>query len=97
MKSHASSYAPSPDAMFQRIGDEAVILDVRSGQYFGLNAIGALTWQLLSEGCTVEGAARRVVEQYDAEPEAVLSDVQSLVTELLRHGLLVSLGPSGAH
>ena len=37
---------PSADALVQRIGDEAIVLDITSERYFGLNKARARLWTL---------------------------------------------------
>ena len=35
------------DVLFQDLGEEVVLLEVESGQYYGLNEVGARMWSLL--------------------------------------------------
>ena len=40
----------SPDVVFRDLDGEAVILDLVSGTYFGLNEVGTRVWRLVDEG-----------------------------------------------
>ena len=43
----ASRIRPSDEVLFQELQDESVLLDLKSGVYFGLDIVGTRIWQLL--------------------------------------------------
>ena len=69
--------------LFRQVEDEGVLLDLKSGTYFGLNDVGARAWQLIVE----HGSLSRVVEvlqdEYEAEPEIVERDLLALAGQLI--------------
>lgn len=78
-----------PDQVMAReVGDETVILDLASGTYFGLDAIGARIWQLLAEGKTLAETCEIMLEEYEVTPEQLERDVAALTEELARKGLV---------
>lgn len=78
-----------PHIMTRRVGEDVVVLDLRSGLYFGLDAVGVRTWGLLEKGETVGAAIAAITGAYDVAPETVHTDVCELVQELLDRGLLM--------
>ena len=74
--------------MARVVGDEYVILDLETGTYYGLDAVGARVWSLLAEGVALDDISDRLVEEYDVAPEQARSDVASLVDALRERGLL---------
>lgn len=74
--------------LYQEIGDEIVLLDLQSNQYYGLDAVGAEVWRLLAEISEPGVVAERMKEIYDADPAQIQNDVQVLVSELVHAGLL---------
>jgi hypothetical protein len=68
--------------------EEAVILDLRNGVYYGLEATGARIWQLLQEPISVEGLHQVLVQEYDVEPERCQRDLLDLLGDLLERGLI---------
>jgi hypothetical protein len=64
------------------VGDEAVILDVEDGMYYGLNAVGARVWSLLQEPRTVAEICDAIAAEYDVERPVCERDVLSLVDQL---------------
>ena len=68
--------------------DEAVILDLRNGVYYGLEATGARIWQLVQQPISVEGLHQVLVQEYDVEPERCQQDLLDLLRDLLERGLI---------
>jgi len=78
----------SDNVLFQEVGGEAVLLDLGSEQYFGLDPVGTRIWDLIDGTNTIGAVHRRLCEEYDAPSTTVESDLLSLVRQLLDAGLL---------
>lgn len=76
------------DVVFREVGGEAVILDLKHGTYFGLDAIGTRVWQLIEEHGTLRGVIDTITAEYDVSPVQAQSDLIELVNELRRRDLL---------
>ena len=74
--------------MTRRVDDEIVILDVKSGHYFGLNDVGATIWERLSDDCDRNDLIAVVLETYGVDPEQASLDVDELVQQLVDAGLV---------
>lgn len=77
----------SEDALFQEIGGEAVILDLASSSYFGLNAVGARFWQLAAEGAELSAVCDALLGEFEVERETLEQDLRDLLVELSEAGL----------
>lgn len=91
MKKKASldcAYRFGPDIAWRRIGDESVVLDLKSSAYYSLNETAALLWETLGEGLTPLQAVERLCSEFDEEPDAVRRDVEAVVAELLSERLI---------
>lgn len=78
-----------PDVVHQTIDGEVVIINLATGTYYSLRAVGAEIWQLLERGATLDDVVAVLERRYDASKEAVVSAVDELVTTLADEGLLV--------
>jgi hypothetical protein len=83
-------YAVKKSAVFTQLSDgSAVVLDLESKVYFGLNESAMLVWQELAKGSIDEGSlVERVVAAYDVEEERAISDVRNLLLALREAELL---------
>jgi len=78
-----------PDhVMIREVGGEAVLLDLETEKYFGLDDVGAAILRHLSGGDTLAEAARKITEEYDAPVETVVADAIALVQTLVERGLV---------
>ena len=78
----------APAVHVREFDGELIILDLERGDYFGLDEIGARMWTELTAGRSPRQVAELLSREYDVEPAQLLSDVVSLVQELLDRGLL---------
>ncbi len=81
----------APDVLFSEVQGEAVLLNVKTGTYFGLNQVGTYIWTSLEESVTLRVLQEKLVEQYEASPEQVWADLVALITDLHDRNL-VGLG-----
>jgi hypothetical protein len=86
--------SPSPDVIVRELGGESVVLDLSSGRYFGLNAVGTRVWQLIQQGEPVNGLIRTLTDEYDADAGDIERDVLALLEDLKARGLVME--PPGA-
>ena len=83
-----ASVVATPDQVSSELADEAIILDLESGTYFGLDATGARIWQLIQEETTVEAVRDQLLREYEVSAERCERDLLDLLQELREHGLI---------
>jgi hypothetical protein len=76
------------DVMFRILGDEAVILNVASGVYFGLDAVGTRMWQLMSEHGSTDKVVETLLEEYEVGETQLRRDLDKLIEQLSEKGLV---------
>jgi hypothetical protein len=79
----------SPDVVFRDLDGEAVILDIASGTYFGLNAVGTRVWRMIEGGRNAAEVVDAIAAEYDADRATIASDVKRLLDELSARNLIV--------
>ena len=77
-----------PDVLIRELDGEAVLLNLASESYFGLDEVGARMWQVLTTSESIEAAYDQLLAEYDVEPERLRQDVLDLVDQLAAHGLV---------
>ena len=82
----------SADVVFRELDGQTVLLDFKTGRYFGLNAVGTRLWALIAEGAGIAPAIDAIAAEFDAPRDEIARDVEELVTELVTRGLLVREG-----
>jgi hypothetical protein len=85
----------APDVMFRYLNDEAVLLDLKSGTYFGLNDVGARTWQLILEHGRLSRVLEALLEEYAVERDAGERDLLELAGQLVARKLVAVASHAG--
>jgi len=80
----------------RELGGETVLLNLESGVYYGLDAIGTRVWNLLAQGHALADVCSIMVEEYDVPPETLQRDLMTLVDELCDKQLLVTVSSAPA-
>jgi len=70
------------------LSGEAAILDLKSGQYYGLNAVGARVWNLIQEPKTVTDVLQTLLDEYNVATDSCERDLFALLEELQGKGLV---------
>jgi hypothetical protein len=76
------------DVLFRDLDGEAVILNLKTGKYFGLDELGTRMWSLLTRYGQVEPAYRELLDEYDVTPEKLRDDLLAFIDNLASHDLL---------
>ncbi len=88
MSSKTLSYRLNDRAVYRLVDDEAVILDLDKGLYYGLNAVGARIWQLIGANLPASRVCEAIVEEFEVSAEEALADVDAFLESLLSNGLI---------
>jgi Coenzyme PQQ synthesis protein D (PqqD) len=70
------------------LAGEAVILDMSSGTYYGLNAVGASVWQLIQAPKTVNQVQDALLEEYEVDATTCEGHLLALLNDLQDKGLI---------
>ena len=67
---------------------EAVILNLHTGTYYGLNPIGADIWQFIKTPQQVNAVCAYILEEYEVDTDRCQHDVLNLLNDLAANGLI---------
>ncbi|MEA5598342.1 lasso peptide biosynthesis PqqD family chaperone [Rivularia sp. UHCC 0363] len=84
----SSIVVAAPDQISSDLGGEAVILNMKTGIYHGLNEVGARVWDLIEQPKTVKEVKQVLLEEYEVEADACTNDLFSLLNNLKTAGLI---------
>jgi len=83
-----SRVAVPEDVLFRELDGEAVILNLSTGTYYGLDQTGTRMWALLAEHGTLRAAYDILLAEYEVCEAQLAEDLLALVDKLVSHGLL---------
>ncbi len=79
----------SDDLTTAELGGEAILLDVKSGNYFGLNEVGTFIVDLVRQPTSVASIVDIMLREFAVDPEDLQRDVMNFLSQLYDQGLVV--------
>jgi hypothetical protein len=77
-----------PSVISRQVQGEEVILDLKTGTYFGLNEVGTRSWSLFGDQKNLKQVTGAIVKEFDVPFERAEKDVHQLVIDLKKNGLV---------
>lgn len=75
------------EVLSRELDGEMVLLDLRSGRYFGLNATAARVWDMLKAQTDADVMAQTLVDEFEVTTERAEADIHAFVSVLVERGL----------
>lgn len=79
----------SPDVLYRDLDGQAVILDLSSGRYFGLNQVATRIWTLIGDGLDTAAIVATLSREFDADVATIERDLRDLLDALSSRRLIV--------
>lgn len=73
---------PKSDVLVRRMGQEAVLLNLKTETYYMLNTTGIRMWELLSDGSSIDDAVSTLSAEYQVSPDTLRADLTELIQQL---------------
>ena len=80
----------APKILRELIDEEVVIINMVSGSYYSLTDLGALIWDMIEQGLSLDRIVQALVNQYDASPEVIQDSLDQLMVSLMTEELIVT-------
>ena len=87
----SDTFTVSEEVVAREVGGEMVLLDLESGQYFGLDTVGARIWELLSKRPhSLEELCDVIEAEFDAPRSQIEADLLALAQQMSEQDLIVA-------
>jgi hypothetical protein len=86
--SKTSTVSAAPGQVSSTVEGEAVILNMETGVYYGLNPVGAWVWEALQTPQTVTGLIDGLVAEFEVEADRAEQDLTALLKDLAAASLI---------
>ena len=78
------------NVLVRDLSGEAVLLNLDSEMYFGLDEIGYRMWTVLTTSDSVAAAYEQLLSEYEVEPDELRQSLDALIGQCMEHGLLLA-------
>ena len=86
--SENTTISPTQGQISSELDDEAIILNLNSGIYYGLNEVGARVWELIQQPQSFRELLDALLEEYDVSIEGCKQDLTKILLDLKNAGLV---------
>ena len=80
--------SPNEDVVFQRVGDDLVLVQLKTNEIYALNETGARFWDLLVEGKSRSEVEAAMLREFDVPPEQLAVEIDHILAELAKHKMI---------
>jgi len=74
--------------MFRELDGEAVLLNLESGKYYGLDPVGSRIWQFVQQTPLLRSVWQSMQDEFDAPADTLHTDLLTFIDELSGEGLI---------
>lgn len=78
-----------PDLIAAEADGEVLMMDVESGNYFGLNAVASFVWHQLEAPRTVADVCAVIQSEFEVDEEQCMTDLLAHLQAMIADGLVV--------
>lgn len=76
------------EVVFRNLQGEAVLLNLQTGTYFGLDSMGTRIWNLIEEYGSLQKILEKLLEESDATKEQCTKDLTDFILLLEKNNLI---------
>ena len=81
-----SVFRRSPIALYRRVGGEVILATPGREDFDSLSSTASAAWEILDSPKDLDELVKELALAYGMQPHSIVSDVASLVLDLLRRG-----------
>lgn len=81
-------FRPEPDVVGQRLGEEMVLIHLRTNHIYELNRTGARFWELLTAGLDPARIRQSMLSEYGVDEAHLDREISTLLSSLHREQLI---------
>lgn len=74
--------------LYSELNDEAVILSIKNGKYYGLNEVGRSIWNAIKDPAKLEEIQAKITLEYEVDEETCNREVSSFLQKMFGEGLI---------
>jgi hypothetical protein len=77
-----------PDVMHRVVGEESVLLNLKTTVYFGADSVATRMWLTLTRSETIQAAFESLLAEYEVTPMELRHDLAEFIQQLRDHQLI---------
>jgi hypothetical protein len=83
-----SLFQRNPSILFNDFDAGIMMMDIDTGHYFDIDAVGGQIWNMLDQPTSLESVCEALGREYDVDAETCLAETRDFFSELVANGLI---------
>lgn len=83
-----NTFHPNPDVLAQRMGNDVILLHLRTNHFYELNHTAARLWDSLAAGNTVPETYAHLLQEFDVEPAQLAQELATMLAAMQQADLV---------
>ena len=83
LEDHQKLKKSSEEVLSSEVDGEMVLMNLQTGQYFGLDEIATEIWSLLDDPNSVDDLVKKLMEVYEVKEEECRADTKTMLVQLI--------------
>jgi len=81
---------PNPDVLTQNMGEETLLLHLRTDRFYKLNHTAARFWELLSAGHDLAAIQEQMLREFDVDEAQLANEIGNILTLMRNEDLVIT-------
>jgi len=77
------------EIIHELIDGEVMLLNLTNGNYFSLDNVGVIIWEMISQNCTVEVLIEAIAGFDSANKDSMEAAIRQVVAQMIEEGLII--------
>jgi len=87
-KNAVPQFKVNPDVIAQRMGNEVVLIHLRTNRIYELNRTAARLWELIKAGYDRAQIQQQMLQEFDVDQEQLAQEIEALLSLLCAENLV---------
>jgi len=84
------SYRINPETIFQRVGSDLIVINLKDDRIYSLNKTAGRFWELLITQMAIQEIKKQLAVEFEIEPETLDKEVHTILNNLVQEGLVLA-------
>lgn len=77
------------DIVFNTLDDDIIMMSMKNGEYYGLDAIGTWIWDKIESPVSFEGLIKAIMLEFEVSEEDCINDVKDFLVSMNEKELIL--------
>ncbi|WP_337044512.1 PqqD family peptide modification chaperone [Emticicia sp. 17c] len=73
------------------LGEESVMMNLKNGDFMGLNTVATDIWELLKEPTSAESLIQKLIDKYEVEESVCITETMTYINKMMQEKMVLQV------